>query len=206
MDRHWDRRCYYCLSCEKWFPQTNFWEERPARLGLGPTSLSRHNYRVILNVASGNYDEPAGSDCPWKWGRRYYRILEILHTYPCRYSGNCWDAKQPAELSCTNHSSTSAYTYRHKSLRSCDVYKSFSRPVLFKTAVKGTIKVGGPSAAEGAPRGSPVASKTRGGELVIKPRRALATTTSGAMRFLEHGIERLCILTPRPAIKLIATD
>lgn len=62
-------------------------------------------------------------------------------------------------------------------------------PVLFKTAVKRTIKVGGPSAAEGAPRGSPVASKTRGGELVIKPRRALATTTSGAMRFLEHGIK-----------------
>lgn len=121
----------------------------------------------------------------------YPRILEILHTHPRRYPGNCWAAKQPAELSCTNHSSTSAYTYRHKSLRSCDVYKSFSRPVFFKTAVKGTIKVGGPSAAERAPRGSPVASKTRGGELVIKPRRALATTTSGAMRFLEHGIKTM---------------
>lgn len=115
-------------------------------------------------------------------------------TYPRRYSGNCWAAKQPAELSCTNHSSTSAYTYRHESLRSCDVYKSFSRPVLFKTAVKGTIKVGGPSAAEGAPRGSPVATKTRGGELVIKRRRAFATTTSGAMRFLEHGIKTMHFL------------
>lgn len=127
-------------------------------------------------------------------------------TYPRRYSGNCWAAKQPAELSCTNHFSTSAYTYRHESLRSCDVYKSFSRPVLFKTAVKGTIKVGGPSAAEGAPRGSPVASKTRGGELVIKPRRALATTTSGAMRFLEHGIKTMYSYMPRPAIKFIVTD
>jgi len=106
-------------------------------------------------------------------------------TYPRRYSGNCWAAKQPAELSCTNHSSTSTYTYRHESLCSCDVYKSFSRPVLFKTAVKGTIKVGGPSAAEGAPRGSPVASKTRGGELVIKPRHALATTTSGGNAILR---------------------
>lgn len=75
--------------------------------------------------------------------------------------------------------------------RSCDVYKSFSRPVFFKTAVKGTIKVGGPSAVETVPRGSPVASKTRGGELVIKPRRALATTTSWAMQFLEHGIKTM---------------
>lgn len=120
-----------------------------------------------------------------------YSILDILHTYSRRYSGNCWAAKQPAELSCTNHSSTSAYIYRHESLRSCDVYKSFSRPVLFKTAVKGTIKVGGPSTAGGAPRGSPVATKTRGGELVIKRRRALATTTSRAMRFLEHGIKTM---------------
>lgn len=35
----------------------------PIRL-LTSKSLSRHNYRVILNAASGNYDEPAGSDRP----------------------------------------------------------------------------------------------------------------------------------------------
>lgn len=107
--RHWDRRCYYCPSREKWFPQTNFWEKRPARSGLAPTSLSRHNYRVILNAASGNYDETTiaprnrarGISCE---GIPHPRRRSCMR--PRRYLGNCWAAKQPAVLSCTNHSST----------------------------------------------------------------------------------------------------
>lgn len=38
-----------------------------------PTSLSRHNYRVILNAASGNYDEPAGNGRPQEPARNILR-------------------------------------------------------------------------------------------------------------------------------------